>query len=84
MQERRWWYIREGRPWDYHGVAVHPRHLSWWEIFVLRVHEQYNPELDRQQKENERAEAKAARLEEHSARVRPTKLIKHLCCICIS
>ncbi|KAL8933184.1 MAG: hypothetical protein Q9216_006483, partial [Gyalolechia sp. 2 TL-2023] len=30
-QERRWQYIRAGRESDYHGVAVHPKHLSWWE-----------------------------------------------------
>ncbi|KAH0543037.1 hypothetical protein FGG08_002645 [Glutinoglossum americanum] len=27
-QERRWQYIRSGREQDYHGVAVHPHHLS--------------------------------------------------------
>ena len=36
-QERRWHYIRAGCPQDYHGVAVHPRHLSWWERNVLHV-----------------------------------------------
>ena len=30
-QERRWEYIRQGRPELYQGPAVHPRHLSLWE-----------------------------------------------------
>lgn len=30
-QERRWKYIRDGKEEDYHGVAVHPKHLSLWE-----------------------------------------------------
>lgn len=30
-QERRWAYIRDGREADYHGVAIHPKHLSVWE-----------------------------------------------------
>ena len=49
-QERYWEYVIAGREQDYHGVAVHPHHLSWFEIFVLRRHLAYNPELDRQQK----------------------------------
>ncbi|KAL9130749.1 MAG: hypothetical protein Q9217_001145 [Psora testacea] len=32
-QERRWQFIRAGREHEYHGVAVHPKHLSWWERF---------------------------------------------------
>ena len=41
----RWWAcIREGRADEYHGPAVHPRHLSWWEIYVQRRHKQYNAE----------------------------------------
>ncbi|KAK9482203.1 major facilitator superfamily domain-containing protein [Lipomyces starkeyi] len=32
-QDRRWQFIRAGSPQDYHGVAVHPKHLSWWERF---------------------------------------------------
>jgi hypothetical protein len=47
-QERYWHFVREGRPHDYHGVAVHPRHLSWYERVVLKRHLAYNPELDRQ------------------------------------
>lgn len=49
-QERYWEFVMAGRAEDYHGVAVNPRHLSWFEIFVLRRHLAYNPELDRQQK----------------------------------
>jgi hypothetical protein len=30
-QERRFHYIRMGRVEDYHGIAVHPHHLSLWE-----------------------------------------------------
>ncbi|KAF2225439.1 major facilitator superfamily domain-containing protein [Elsinoe ampelina] len=30
-QERRWAFIRAGREEDYHGIAIHPRHLSYWE-----------------------------------------------------
>ena len=27
-QERRWSYIRASRSNDYHGIAIHPKHLS--------------------------------------------------------
>lgn len=43
----------EGRFHDYHGEAVNPKHLSLWEIYVLRWHKQYNPEQDRIQFETE-------------------------------
>jgi len=45
-QERRWQYIREGREPEYHGIAVHPKHLSVWER-MRGVGKHYNPELDR-------------------------------------
>jgi hypothetical protein len=48
-QERRWNYIRDGREQDYHGVAVHPHHLSLWERF-RGAGKHYNPQLDYQQK----------------------------------
>jgi len=48
-QERRWKYIREGREQDYHGVAVHPHHLSLYER-LRGVGKHYNPELDYQSK----------------------------------
>ena len=44
-QERRWQYIRSGRESEYHGVAVHPKHLSWWERF-RGVGRAYDAELD--------------------------------------
>ena len=42
-QERHWELIQQGRPRDYHGVAVHPRHLSLFERLVLKRHTQYQP-----------------------------------------
>lgn len=48
-QERRWQFIRAGREHEYHGVAVHPQHLSLWER-MRGVGRYYNPELDYQQK----------------------------------
>ncbi|KAG0647862.1 putative inorganic phosphate transporter 1-6 [Hyphodiscus hymeniophilus] len=48
-QERRWQYIREGRGHEYHGVAVHPHHLSVWER-MRGIGKQYNPELDYESK----------------------------------
>lgn len=51
-QERRWQFIRAGREHDYHGVAVHPKHLSLWER-VRGVGRYYDPELDYQQKIDE-------------------------------
>ena len=44
-QERRWKYIREGRESDYHGVAVHPKHLSVWER-LRGVGKYYDANLD--------------------------------------
>ena len=35
-QERRWRFMRAGREGDYHGQAVHPRHLSKYERYVLK------------------------------------------------
>jgi Sugar (and other) transporter len=52
-QERYWACIREGRPHDYHGIAIHPRHLSNWERYVLHRDRYYDPELDRQAKIDE-------------------------------
>ncbi len=45
-QERRWVYLREGRGNEYHGIAVHPQHLSMWERWT-GVGKNYNPELDK-------------------------------------
>ncbi|TPX08800.1 uncharacterized protein E0L32_009740 [Thyridium curvatum] len=44
-QERRWQYIREGRAEEYHGIAVHPQHLSLWER-LRGVGKSYDPEAD--------------------------------------
>jgi MFS family permease len=49
-QERYWILVRAGRTEEYHGVAIHPRHLSVWERYVLRRHRYYDPELDCQAK----------------------------------
>lgn len=51
-QDRRWEYIRAGRGHEYHGIAVHPQHLSVWERF-RGVGKQYDPELDYKQKVEE-------------------------------
>lgn len=51
-QERRWQYIREGREKEYHGIAIHPQHLSFWER-IRGVGKPYNAELDKQQRMQE-------------------------------
>ncbi|OJJ70211.1 hypothetical protein ASPBRDRAFT_32081 [Aspergillus brasiliensis CBS 101740] len=51
-QERRWRFIRAGREHEYHGVAIHPKHLSVWERF-RGVGKYYDPELDYQQRVEE-------------------------------
>ncbi|CAH0000999.1 unnamed protein product [Clonostachys byssicola] len=48
-QERRWAYIVAGKPQDYHGVAVHPHHLSLWER-IMGDAKSYDPKLDWQSK----------------------------------
>lgn len=52
-QDRYWTYVREGRAKEYHGIAVHPRHLSMWETVVLKRHLAYDPALDRESKVQE-------------------------------
>jgi len=44
-QERRWAFIRSGREHEYHGVAVHPKHLSFYER-MRGVGKYYNAEED--------------------------------------
>lgn len=51
-QERRWNFIKDGRYNDYHGIAVHPRHLSLWER-MRGAGKYYNPKLDYQQRLDE-------------------------------
>jgi hypothetical protein len=48
-QERRWAYIRAGREHEYHGIAVHPKHLSLWER-MRGVGKHYDADLDYKQK----------------------------------
>lgn len=48
-QERRWQLLRAGRDADYHGIAVHPQHLSWWERW-RGVGKHYDPNADYAQK----------------------------------
>jgi MFS family permease len=59
-QERRWAFIRAGREHEYHGVAVHPQHLSLWER-LWGVGKYYNAEEDYKQRVEEmRADWEAA------------------------
>ncbi|KAI5287562.1 hypothetical protein KEM52_001528 [Ascosphaera acerosa] len=51
-QERRWYFIMQGRPEDYHGPAIHPKHLSLWERW-MGVGKNYNAEEDYRQKVSE-------------------------------
>lgn len=44
-------YALAGELHHYHGEAVNPRHLSPWEIYVLKWHKNYDPEADRRHKE---------------------------------
>jgi len=44
-QERRWSYIVAGRADEYHGIAIHPKHLSLWERW-RGVGKNYDAELD--------------------------------------
>lgn len=66
-QERRWQFIRAGREHDYHGVAVHPQHLSVWERF-RGAGKYYDAELDYKQRieemRGEWEEAQARRADE--------------------
>jgi hypothetical protein len=51
-QERRWAFIRAGREHDYHGVAIHPNHLSLWER-IRGVGKYYDADLDYKQRVEE-------------------------------
>jgi hypothetical protein len=48
-QERRWACIREGKEHEYHGIAIHWKHLSWWERFRGQ-HKGYDAKLDYEMK----------------------------------
>jgi hypothetical protein len=54
-QERRWAFIRAGRAEDYHGVAVHPKHLSLWER-MYGIGKAYDADLDYKQRVEEMRE----------------------------
>jgi len=59
-QERRWAFIRAGRESEYHGVAIHPKHLSLWER-MRGVGKAYDADLDYKQRiEEMRGEWEAA------------------------
>jgi hypothetical protein len=59
-QERRWKFIREGREHEYHGPAVHRKHLSVWERWTGKG-KYYDAALDYDDKVREyRAEWEAA------------------------
>lgn len=59
-QDRRWAYIRAGRDREYHGVAVHPGHLSLWER-LRGAGQSYDAEEDYKQRVEEmRADWEAA------------------------
>ena len=51
-QERRWAYIRAGRESEYHGVAIHPQHLSLWER-MRGIGKLYDADLDYKQRVEE-------------------------------
>ncbi|KAJ4372296.1 hypothetical protein N0V83_004070 [Neocucurbitaria cava] len=51
-QERRWAFIRAGKEHEYHGIAIHWKHLSWWERFRGQ-HKGYDAAKDYEQKINE-------------------------------
>ncbi|KAL1603817.1 hypothetical protein SLS60_005408 [Paraconiothyrium brasiliense] len=51
-QERRWSYIRAGKEQDYHGIAIHWKHLSVWER-MRGLHKSYDARLDYEARINE-------------------------------
>lgn len=65
-QERRWHYIRTGREHEYHGVAVHPKHLSLWER-MRGVGKNYDADLDYKQKIEEMRGEWEMTMQEHIA-----------------
>lgn len=52
-RQRYWQLVIQGKPHDYHGVAIHPEHLSWYERVVMKRADQYDLELDRAAKVSE-------------------------------
>ncbi|TNY17701.1 major facilitator superfamily domain-containing protein [Rhodotorula diobovata] len=45
--ERYWRCVRAGHPELYHGIAIHPHHLSWYERVVLKRDRYYDPKQDK-------------------------------------
>ncbi|KAJ5198786.1 uncharacterized protein N7498_007903 [Penicillium cinerascens] len=64
-QERHWQYVRERREHEYHGTAVHPRHLSLWENMTGKG-KHYDPKRDYQMKIKEFRAEWAAAMATHS------------------
>ncbi|KAL7416619.1 major facilitator superfamily domain-containing protein [Mrakia frigida] len=62
-QERYWQFVRAGKAEEYHGIAVHKRHLSLWETAILKRHLAYDPIKDRAAKLEELSEAYARELQ---------------------
>jgi len=62
-QQRYWQQVVEGREEEYHGIAVHPQHLSWFEWAVLKRGRSYDPKLDR---DNRIAELRATYAKEQT------------------
>lgn len=49
-QSRYWQLVVRGHADQYHGVAIHPRHLSWYENTILRRSDHYDLTMDRMMK----------------------------------
>jgi hypothetical protein len=52
-QERYWRCVRSGHPELYHGIAIHRRHLSWFESRILKRDRFYDPVQDRKDRVEE-------------------------------
>ena len=65
-QDRYWAFVREGRASEYHGIAIHPQHLSLWERLVLHRHRNYDPVVDREQRVAELRKMYEARVNENN------------------
>lgn len=49
-RSRYWKQVLNGTQEKYHGMAIHPDHLSWYEKVVLKRSDNYDPELDAMQR----------------------------------
>ena len=76
-QERRWAFIRAGQEHEYHGVAIHPKHLSMWERF-RGVGKHYDADLDYKQRVEEmRADWEATIARRHKEEAAHEDLHEH-------